>query len=474
MNLKLIMDYYYKPLKRMIDSKMISQQQFKDLFLNLESIYNFNTKVLEAFKERMKDYDNRKTCIGDVFLNFTDMSNLYQTFVSTFDKSTLVLNQLLDNPEFAKWQEEVAMKPELHRMRISTLLIMPVQRVPRYMLLLRELISKTPETHPDYTLLKKAYDFISDVASSINEAKRRVEAHEKVNEIQEHFKSQLPGLVRPFRSLVYEGPGACDTGSGLKPCYMTLLTDQLLVTKGKTKYKLITRLILLNASIIELPEDRSSKWQFGFQISTPKASVKFYLDFDNECTKWIGFLEQAIKELPGILTKYPRDRDQLTALANKGKKETSSTIDGPMNAHVKEIMTICDEIISVQAELMKMPIDLRTMFPEFYKKLHPDHIQHLRVRIEALGSKLTTLDKLNQRATELLKSDQAFFQVDKLVSEAMPYLEAMKTIITKSFPKVPGAPRLPKSRDPQLLMRYILFWYVKLCEAWQVVTDLTL
>jgi len=476
-NLQLIMVEYYKPLKKMMaEKRMITQQQFKDLFLNLSEIVDFNTKVLAAFKERMKNYDNRKTCIGDIFLQFPDMSRLYSEFVSTFDKSALVLNQLLENSDFAKWQEDVAMQPQMHRMRIGTLLIMPVQRVPRYMLLLRELISKTPESHPDYAHLNKAMEFVSTVASGINEAKRRVEAHEKVSEIQEHFKGQLPGLVRPFRSLIYEGPGACDTGSGLKPCYMTLLTDQLIVTKGKTKYKVVTRMILLNAEVTELPENIDSKWQFGFQLSTPKATVKFYLDFDNECAKWIGFLENAIKELPGILTKYPRDRDQLTMLASKGRKESTSgaVADAPMNAHVKEIIQICDEIIKVQAELMQMPIDLKTMFPQFYAQLHPDHIQRLRSRIEALGAKLVTLDKLNKRATQLVKTDQAFFQVDKLVSEAMPYLEAMKTIITKAFPKVPGAPRLPKSRDPQLLMRYILFWYVKLCDAWQVVTDLGL
>jgi len=275
--------------------------------------------------------------------------------------------------------------------------------------------------------------------------------------------------------LVYEGPGACDLGSGLKPCYMILLTDQLIVTKGKNKYKMVARIILLNVEVTELPENIDSKYQFGFQLGTARGSIKFYLDFDNECAKWIGLLETAIKELPGILANYPQDRAQLTILASKGKKEsTSSAVDVPLNAHVKDIISICDEIIKVQAELMQMPIDLRTLFPQFYAQLHPDHIQHLRSRIEALGAKLSTLDKLNQRATQLLKSDQCFFQVDKLVSEAMPYLEAMKTIITKSFPKVPGAPRLPKNRDPQLLMRYILFWYVKLCDAWQVVTDLGL
>jgi len=300
-----------------------------------------------------------------------------------------------------------------------------------------------------------------------------VEAHEKVTEIQEHFKSQLPGLVRPFRSLVNEGPCAYNNGSGFKPCYLILLTDQLLVTKGKTKYKIISRIILLGAQVEDIDNSADPKWKFGFQITTPKGSSKFYLDFDNECAKWIELLNQSIKELPGILTKYPRDRDQLTILANKGKKDTmTSSGIVPMDAHLKEVFTTFDEIVKIQGEIMQMPVDLRTMFPQFYAQLHPDHIQRLRARMEILGQKLTTINKLNQRATELLKSDQAFRDVDLLISQAMPYLEGMKIIITKAFPKTPGQRPLPKSRDPQYLMRYILYWYVKLCEAWQVVTDL--
>jgi len=280
--------------------------------------------------------------------------------------------------------------------------------------------------------------------------------------------------VRPYRYVVYEGPGAYENVSGIKSCYMVLLTDQMLVLKSKSKAKLLARIILLNANINELSENRNSKWQFGFQICTPKKNTNFYLDFDNECAKWIGFLEQTIQELPAILTKYPRDRDQLTILASKGKSESSGASgEIPMNAHVKEIITICEEIVKIQAELMQMPIDLRTMFPQFYAQLHPDHIHRLKSRIEQLGAKLKTLDMLNKRASELLKTEGLFLQVDKQISEALPLLNAMKVVVQKSFPPS-AASRFPKGRDPLTLTRHVLFWYVKLCDAWQSVTDLGL
>lgn len=481
-NLQLLMAEYAGPLKRMLaEHQMITAQQYKDLFLNLDEILVFNTRLLGAFQERMRNFDNRRTCIGDIFLQFPEMSTLYQYFVSNFDKSAAALNVLLENPAFVKWQDHVAEQPQLHKLRINTLLIMPVQRVPRYSLLLRELISKTPEMHPDHASLQKAYDFIGTVASGINEAKRRAEAHEKVADLQQQFKTQLPGLLRPFRSLVYEGPGARDNGTGLKPCYLFLLTDQMIFAKKKQSDKILCRVILLNAEVSELPENRDPdcKWNCGFQVRTPKTTVNFYLDYDEECAKLITLVENTIKELPAVLERYPRDKEQLLALATKARRPgdpaaSALAADIPMNAHVKDIMGVFNDIVKVQAELMQMPIDLRTMFPQFYAQLHPDHIQRLRTRIEALGTKLTTLDELNRRATQLLKSEQAFFTLDKIVCEGTTPIEAMERFLTAAFPKVPGAPALPRSRDPQFLMRYVLFWYVKLSEAWEVVTDLSL
>ena len=92
LNLQLLMTEYYKPLKSMLssNSEMITAQQFKDLFLNLPEIIDFTKKVLAAFKDRMKHFDNRKTCIGDVFMKFTDMSKLYQEFVSNFSSEYIV------------------------------------------------------------------------------------------------------------------------------------------------------------------------------------------------------------------------------------------------------------------------------------------------------------------------------------------------------------------------------------------------
>lgn len=58
---------------------------------------------------------------------------------------------------------------------LSSLLLKPIQRVLKYPLLLQELIKNTEETHADYEDLVKALKCMQDVASYINEIKRRHE-----------------------------------------------------------------------------------------------------------------------------------------------------------------------------------------------------------------------------------------------------------------------------------------------------------
>lgn len=61
------------------------------------------------------------------------------------------------NPVFAKFIENQETRPEVQN-KLSALLITPIQRVPRYKLLLNQLYELTTPTDKDYTLLKgKSY-----------------------------------------------------------------------------------------------------------------------------------------------------------------------------------------------------------------------------------------------------------------------------------------------------------------------------
>ncbi len=70
------------------------------------------------------------------------------------------------------------------RFRLRDLLAVPMQRVLKYHLLLRELVSHTPSHHEEYASLKEAYDAMLDVSEYINEVKRDSEQLLIIAEIQ--------------------------------------------------------------------------------------------------------------------------------------------------------------------------------------------------------------------------------------------------------------------------------------------------
>jgi hypothetical protein len=65
---------------------------------------------------------------------------------------------------------------------------MPVQRLPRYILLLRELYKHTPPTHADEPLLAKAVEKVSAVAEFVNEKKRSAEQLMQLHALQQQLK----------------------------------------------------------------------------------------------------------------------------------------------------------------------------------------------------------------------------------------------------------------------------------------------
>ena len=71
----------------------------------------------------------------------------------------------------------------MNRLDLTDYLIMPVQRIPRYNLLLQDLVKNTPAEHCDYTDLCKARDRIQEIALFVNEQKRVVENLAQVSEI---------------------------------------------------------------------------------------------------------------------------------------------------------------------------------------------------------------------------------------------------------------------------------------------------
>ncbi|ETO18938.1 FYVE, RhoGEF and PH domain containing 4-like isoform 2, partial [Reticulomyxa filosa] len=89
---------------------------------------------------------------------------------------------------------------------LESLLILPIQRLPRYRMLLSEIVSHTEMDHPDLTHLQTALKFVEETASVTNERMKEYDARQIVREIEVRFVNPpKPSLVIPHRIFVKEG-----------------------------------------------------------------------------------------------------------------------------------------------------------------------------------------------------------------------------------------------------------------------------
>lgn len=62
---------------------------------------------------------------------------------------------------------------------LSSLLITPIQRIPRYILLLRDLMRHTPQGHPDKSILPQIISDFEDLAAKLDESKKKADTKDQ-------------------------------------------------------------------------------------------------------------------------------------------------------------------------------------------------------------------------------------------------------------------------------------------------------
>jgi len=87
---------------------------------------------------------------------------------------------------------------------LASLLITPVQRLPRYNLLLDEFLKKTPDSHPDLAKLQDALAAMKEATESVNESKRTAEDQTALLRIDEELSGKCKGLIVAHRRYIFQ------------------------------------------------------------------------------------------------------------------------------------------------------------------------------------------------------------------------------------------------------------------------------
>lgn len=163
--------------------------------------------------------------IGKLFTQKLDVVSKFIPFISVYLEITTIYNDYSqNNKKFAQKLEEIERKNE----PFSSLIVMPVQRMPKYLLLLKEILKATPEWHCDNQPLKDAMTKLQEDAKiadkSVAEANRRSQLINLERSIR-----NCPPLLNDSRKMV----GRWQPSEERTDLY--LFTDLVLITKTKNE-----------------------------------------------------------------------------------------------------------------------------------------------------------------------------------------------------------------------------------------------
>uniref|UniRef100_A0A4W5M5K2 TIAM Rac1 associated GEF 2 n=1 Tax=Hucho hucho TaxID=62062 RepID=A0A4W5M5K2_9TELE len=187
-DLSCLFEIYLKPLQ---NETFLTLDEMDSLFGSLPEMLDFQRVFLQTLEERIAsspDFSTLETpvqfkkvlfSLGGSFLYYADHFKLYSGFCANHIKVQKVLERAKTDWAFKEFL--AARNPtKQHSSTLESYLIKPVQRVLKYPLLLRELVSLTDTDSEEHYHLTEALKAMEKVASHINEMQKIYEDYGSV------------------------------------------------------------------------------------------------------------------------------------------------------------------------------------------------------------------------------------------------------------------------------------------------------
>ncbi|XP_065603034.1 dynamin-binding protein isoform X2 [Cyrtonyx montezumae] len=172
---------YIRDLEMCVERIMLPLQQAQVLNVDFEGLFG-NIQVVISFSKQLLSTLEASNSIGSVFLaQRAELENVYRVYCQNHDEAIALLETYEKDEKIQKLLVDLldslrSLYSEwgcTNYVNLGSFLIKPVQRVMRYPLLLMELLSATPESHPDKAPLTAAVLAVKEINVNINEYKRR-------------------------------------------------------------------------------------------------------------------------------------------------------------------------------------------------------------------------------------------------------------------------------------------------------------
>ncbi|ELR11651.1 RhoGEF domain containing protein [Acanthamoeba castellanii str. Neff] len=284
---------YLQPLRV---QGLVAEEQLGHMFGNIERLWAISSELLAALEDRLHWWGPHQQ-LGDVFLRL-----VYDEYYHNYDRAVETVDTL--ERQDAGFKQFLLDQVQVggfgcEALTLGSRLILPIQRLPRYLMLLGALAAKTPAGHPDQGLLREALEQLQETATRIDDQLKRMENRNRIYHIQSQLFS-CPVLATPDRVLLREGVVLKLSSSFAVNCTIFLFSDVLVYAHRSLKSFSLLRykgtINLAECFVRSIPDSDEFKNAFQVLVAFEKP-LTLYTKKAEDKVAWMAAIQDAIDAL---------------------------------------------------------------------------------------------------------------------------------------------------------------------------------
>ncbi|XP_075689997.1 FYVE, RhoGEF and PH domain-containing protein 3 [Rhinoderma darwinii] len=298
------------------------------IFSNISSIYCFHCQfLLPELKTRITQEWNTNPRIGDILQKLAPFLKMYGEYVKNFDKAMDMVNSWTQrSPIFKEVIQTIQKEDVCGNLTLQHHMLEPVQRIPRYELLLKDYFKKLPEDSADRKDAEKSLELISTAANHSNAAIRKMEKMHKLLEVYERLGGE-EDIVNPANELIKEGhihKLSAKNGTA-QDRYLYLFNSMMLYCVPKLrlmgqKFSVREKIDIAGLQVQEIVKPNASH---TFLITGKKRSLELQARTEEEKKEWIQVIQATIE-------KHKQNSETFRAFNSSFSREEDHCPDSPI------------------------------------------------------------------------------------------------------------------------------------------------
>ncbi|CAK5273501.1 unnamed protein product [Mycena citricolor] len=217
--LELIYSHFLTPIIQSLETPqpLLQRGELASVFSNFVDIWNLHRAFYAALSDTLSDRDALPPPLSPVLLAHFPYLSLYNPFITSFPTTISAMVSMISpptaispNPQynavFAVYLQQQEADPRCGKLKLRDWLLTIVQRCPRYLLLLKDLISCTDPDDPEHAQLTAVHKLVSKITLTLNTS---IHTHAQTLALLalQRATPNLPfQLISPGRTLVRRGP----------------------------------------------------------------------------------------------------------------------------------------------------------------------------------------------------------------------------------------------------------------------------